>query len=126
MRRHKSSSPSVSSCSSETEGKEVREKPRAELALELDSPGPVTRATLLGGGAPLSLDRVWLSTSVALSLLKSSFTVRVSYPADSMIVFTLRSHTERSSAWSNLRAFSCSVYSRALADLFALTLFTID
>ena len=41
MRRHKSSSPSVSSCSSETEGKEVREKLRAELALELDPPGPV-------------------------------------------------------------------------------------
>src|SRR6185436_80661 len=99
MRRHKSSSPSVSSCSSETEGKEAREKPRAELALELDPPpGPVTRATLLEGGAPLSLARVWLSTSVVLSLLKSSFTVRVSYPADSMIVFTLRSHTERSSA----------------------------
>src|SRR6185437_1593242 len=29
MRRHKSSSPSVSSCSSVTEGKEAREKPRA-------------------------------------------------------------------------------------------------
>src|SRR6185312_3686092 len=98
MRRHKSSLPSVSSCSSEIEGKEAREKPRAELALELDPPEPVTRATLLEGGAPLSLARVWLSNSMALSLLKSSFTVRVSYPADLMIVFTLRSHTERSSA----------------------------
>ena len=37
-----------------------------------------TRAMLLEGGAPLSLARVWLSTSVALSLLKSSFMVRVS------------------------------------------------
>ena len=51
MRRHKSSSPSISSCSSETEGKEAREKPRAELALEL-----------LEGGAPLSLARsTWAS-----------------------------------------------------------------
>src|SRR6185369_13847126 len=98
MRRHKSSSPSVSSCSSVTEGREAREKTKTELALELDPPGPITRATLLEEGAPLSLARVWLSTFVALSLLKSSFTVRVSYPADSMIVFTLRSHTERSSA----------------------------
>src|SRR6185437_8636071 len=98
MRRHKSSLPSLSNSSSVTEGKETREKPRAELALELDPPGLVTRAMLLEGGAPLSLAHVWLSTSVALSLLKSSFTVRVSYPADSMIVFTLRSHTERSSA----------------------------
>ena len=57
----------------EAQGKEAREKPRVELALELDPPGPVTRATLLEGGAPLILTRVWLSTSVALSLLKCSF-----------------------------------------------------
>ena len=50
--------PSVSNCSSVTEGKEAREKPRAELALELDPPEPVTRAMLLEGGAPLSLARV--------------------------------------------------------------------
>ena len=48
MRRHKSSSPSVSNCSSVTEGKEAREKPRAELALELDPPGPITKSDALG------------------------------------------------------------------------------
>ena len=47
MRRHKSSSPSVSNCSSVTEGKEAREKPRAKLALELDPPRPVTRSDAL-------------------------------------------------------------------------------
>ena len=43
---------------SKTEGKEAREKPRAELALDLDPPGPVTKVMLLEGGAPLSLAHV--------------------------------------------------------------------
>ena len=42
--------------------------PRAELVLELDPPGPVTRAMHLEGGAPLSLARVWLSTLRGLEL----------------------------------------------------------
>ena len=68
MRRHKSLSPSVSNCSSVTEGKEAREKPRAELALELDPPGPVIRAMLLEGGALLSvaLCEVLVFTPVSL------------------------------------------------------------
>ena len=114
MRRHKSSSPSVSSCSSEIEGKEAREKPRAELALELDPPGPVTKNGALGGRGTIEFGSCLVIHLRGLELAEKLV------HGQSLIASRLSDHVH------SQRAFSCSVYSRASADLFALTLFTID
>src|SRR5579859_2220366 len=92
-----SSSPSDSICSSVTCTSEDKAKQGEVLAIELELALPETKA-MEGAEGFWSLAWIWLSSSLDLSLEKSSSTVRVSKVADSWMAFTFTSQTLRSRA----------------------------